>query len=516
MSSDGSRVVFVAGGGSNTLYLRDLPRGETLELDAPEPGCTTCQAGGGVFQYASTDDSRIFFSDARSLTADSAAEIEKPDLYMCEVRLEGEHLACALSDLTANPMNPAQPGGFQGTLIGGSDDASSVYFVANGTLTQNVSSRGEHAVSGSCATAGLQSGSGFENKSCNLYRLDTQTGDLTLIAVLSLADLHSWAGGGADLGEMTSRVSPDGRYLAFMSSRPLTGYDNRDAISGARDEEVFLYDSQADRLLCASCNPTGARPHGIHDPGLYPGLLVDSPSLWGSAGAPDREQTLAADLPGGARSEQVFAQYLSRNLSDSGRLFFNAADSLVPQDTNGTFDVYEFEFPQGPGQPASNTCTTASSSYSPVSGGCVSLISSGTSPEESAFMDASESGDDVFFLTASHLTGRDDDTSLDLYDARVGGGEPTEVKPVECSGDACQQPAVPPNDATPGSLTFNGAGNLLQCPKGKVKQKGKCVKKKQSKKKNKGRKHKKNAHRKPDNKKGKKQRRANSKHGGHK
>jgi hypothetical protein len=314
---------------------------------------------------------------------------------------------------------------------------------------------------------------------------------------------------------MTSRVSPDGRYLAFMSQRPLTGYDNRDARSGVRDQEVFLYDSQGSpghQLVCASCDPSGARPQGLLDPGGFPGLLVDRPHLWGG-------QTLAAAVPGWTKIDLVHALYQSRYLSNSGRLFFNAADSLVPQDTNGTFDVYQFEFPQGPGQPASDTCTTTSSTYSPAPGGCVSLISSGTSSEESAFMDASESGDDVFFLTASRLTTRDVDTSLDLYDARVGGGEPTEVKPVECSGDACQQSAVPPNDATPGSLTFNGAGNLLQCPKGKVKQKGKCVKKKQSKK-NKGKKHKKNGKHKKSKRKsgnqGKKQKRADSKRGGHK
>ena len=34
---------------------------------------------------------------------------------------------------------------------------------------------------------------------------------------------------------------------------------------------------------------------------------------------------------------------LSRALFDSGRLFFDSADALVPQDTNGNTDVYEFE-----------------------------------------------------------------------------------------------------------------------------------------------------------------------------
>ena len=42
---------------------------------------------------------------------------------------------------------------------------------------------------------------------------------------------------------MTSRVSPNGRYLAFMSDRSLTGYDNDDVNEETglhADEEVYL------------------------------------------------------------------------------------------------------------------------------------------------------------------------------------------------------------------------------------------------------------------------------------
>ncbi len=71
-----------------------------------------------------------------------------------------------------------------------------------------------------------------------------------------------------------------GGYVAFMSNSPLTGYDNRDAVSGQRDEEVFLYDAASNHLVCASCNPTGARPVGVFDQGETttgePPLLVDS------------------------------------------------------------------------------------------------------------------------------------------------------------------------------------------------------------------------------------------------
>jgi hypothetical protein len=216
--------------------------------------------------------------------------------------------------------------------------------------------------------------------------------------------------------------------------------------------------------VCASCNPTGARPHG------------------------------GSSVPGWTTQ-----LYQSRYLSgDSGRLFFDSSDALVPQDTNNVEDVYEYEPPQGgEGSPPNDTCTTQSAIYVPASGGCVSLISSGTSPESSSFMDTSETGNDVFFLTTARLSVRDVDSAYDIYDARVGGGEPEPTKPVECQGDACQSPVGAPEDLTPGSLTFSGPGNptppppvvktttkqTTKCARGKRREYGRCVKRKAKRKK---------------------------------
>jgi hypothetical protein len=489
LSSSGGRVVFNSRG---HLYLRDVDRGETLMLDAPDSGCGTCGEGGGRFQIANTDGSKIFFTDGTRLTTDSAASPGEPDLYMCQVEIVAAGLSCSLSDLTvASSQN--EPADVLGGVIGAAEDGSSIYFVANGSLTS-----GEGDARGDCAVSApgeFLEGTG----DCNLYRLDTVTRTTRLVAVLSGQDFNDWAaqGEGLDLGALTARVSPDGRFIAFMSARSLTGYENRDVVSDARDQEVYLYDahgSGSGRLSCASCNPTGARPRGLFDDAVFPGPLVDrtKPNNWGG-------QTLAASVPGWTRIDVQHAIYQSRYLSDNGRLFFNAADALVPQDTNGTEDVYEYEPPQGEGQPPSNNCTTASPTYGPASGGCVSLVSSGTSPEESAFLDASEDGNDVFFLTAAKLSRTDTDAAYDIYDASAGGHavEPSTV--IECAGDGCQQPATSPSHPTPGTALLDGPGNLTQCPKGKVKQKGKCVKKKQKKTK----KHKKGKKKNSNKKKGK-------------
>jgi hypothetical protein len=496
ISADGSRVFFTAEPSPQDLhlYMRDLSLGTTLQIDAPASGIEESSSEKyPSFQFASRSGSTVFFTDDLKLTADSTAQQNEPDLYQCTIRQIGTELSCELKDLTIDG-NPGEPANVRGAVIGSDEGAQTVYFVARGALAPG-------AVRGSCPTA-------TEGQCLNLYAYDARQGTVRLVAILSEADHPDWlaAGDGTDLGEVTARVSPNGRYLAFMSDRLLTGYDNRDAHSGVRDQEVYLYDDVTANLTCVSCSPTGALPRGVFDPGEFPGLLVDRPQLWGG-------QTLAGSIPGWTRVDITHALYQSRYLSNSGRLFFNAGDALVPQDTNGTEDVYEYEPPQAEGQPASNNCTNSSLTYSAASSGCVSLISSGTSPEESAFLDASESGDDVFFLTAAKLSRTDTDAAYDIYDASVGGhaAEPSTV--IECSGDGCQHPATAPSDPTPGTALLDGPANLTQCPKGRVKQKGRCVKKKQ--KKNKKKRNRKNGKKKSGSK-SKKHKRANTEHGGHK
>ncbi len=458
ISADGSRVFFDNSGETEQhIFMRDQSRDETLRLDIPQPGA----AGGNgvpIFQDASTDGTKVFFTDNAALTTNSNASVNaaKGELYMCTIVTEAGHLTCQLKDLTV--AQSGQSADVQSTVVGSAPDGSLVYLVANASLAPR-------AVSGNCRE-GLPLSEAVST-TCNLYSVDTVSGATTLVAVLSGADAGDWGGNNSTpglLAIMTARISPNGRYLAFMSQRPLTGYDNRDAHSGQRDQEVYLYDSQTAKLRCASCNPTGARPVGFAESasGFPPFPLVDRPSLWPG-------QTLAALIPGWTRRSDKYALYQSRYLSDSGRLYFDAFDSLVPQDQNATADVYQYEPPKSEATPPNDTCAAGSSTYNPRSEGCVDLLSSGTSGEESAFLDASQSGDDVFFLTASRLTARDEDNALDVYDAHVCSAEspcppPPPPAPPACEGDACQSPVVPPNDASPGSLTFHGPGNLAPAP----------------------------------------------------
>jgi hypothetical protein len=320
------------------------------------------------------------------------------------------------------------------------------------------------------------------------------------VAVLSAEDAEHLTGnfqGNPVFTVSSARVSPDGRWLAFMSQEPLTGYDNRDAISSQRDEEVFLYHApenlatQSGSLICASCNPTGARPHGAEaGEGKLPLTAPSEYNGQGWAGV-----WLAANVPGWSWACGVTGcMYQPRYLSDSGRLFFNASDALVPRDVNGQEDVYEYE-PEGAG-PEGAACGPTSASGSEVfkparefevegtnreeSAGCVALISSGTSREEAAFLDASETGGDVFFLTTSELAPQDFDQAYDVYDAHeCSNTAPCSIAaaaPPPClTAEACRAAPIPQPAiyGAPASATFSGAGNVAPSTgSGTVKPKG--------------------------------------------
>ncbi|HEX3519663.1 MAG TPA: hypothetical protein VHT29_11590 [Solirubrobacteraceae bacterium] len=444
VSDDGSRVVFTAGPGeARHIYTRDLARHETVQLDEVQPG--TVGRGGPdtpLYETASADGSRVYFTDQRRLTPNATSKAGLPDLYLCELKVVGAHLACALSDLTAD-SHPPEAAGVQESVIGAAEDGSHPFFVARGVLTSLSNAAGEHAVAGGE----------------NLYFYDGSAHEDRLVAVLSANDAEDWlteAGRWLGAPPRTARVSPNGRYIAFMSERSLTGYDNHDLHSGMPDEEVFLFDASTGTTVCVSCNPTGERPSGVLDSEeRYPGPLFDHERAW-------LGRWIAASVPGWTRSEASRILYQSRYLSDSGRLFFDSSDALVPRDGNGKTDVYEYE-PPGVGG-----CTTSSVTFGEASGGCVGLISSGTSDDESVFMDASESGDDVFFLTASQLVPADVDGALDLYDAHVCSAalpcpaSATTVPPACSTADSCRA-APPPQPGTfgpPASATLSGAGNV--------------------------------------------------------
>jgi hypothetical protein len=212
------------------------------------------------------------------------------------------------------------------------------------------------------------------------------------------------------------RISPHGQRVAFMSGVPTAGYELPVGGLGldfaAPNTEIYVYDETSETVRCVSCPPEGGLPTtGVH---LRASTTDPTNPAW--------ELTVRP-----------------RFFSEDGRyVFFNTEEALLPQDTNGVSDAYEYD----------------------VETGKLALLSPGSGAEGTWFVEASPNGHDVFLATRQHLTGWDPDLASDLYDARIGGGLPEPLPPPPpCAGDACQgvPSAAPTFDTASG---FAGLGNL--------------------------------------------------------
>ena len=406
VSADGERIYWTdAADAPGRIYLRERPFAEGTECAGPAAPCTRAvsEAVGG----AGSDAAAHFWTAANDGSA-------------------------AIFSFTAGPLTgnlyrfDAEPGttqpiaaGVEG-VAGYSEDAQRVYFVstqvlAPGAVTGQRNLYLHEVGAGTRLVAAAVEGSGTTTGFCSL--------DPRLPVLLNV--------------RRCTRATPDGSQLAFMSRAPLTGYDNADAASGKAAAEVFLYDIEAGgaagELLCVSCNPSGARPQ--------------SREVGGSSGS---QTPTAARLAGW---QDAF--HAPRALSSDGRrLFFESYDALLPADTNGALDVYQWE------RAGKGGCETTDANHFPQNGGCLDLISSGEDRHDSQFLDASADGDDVFFKTAESLYGPDPG-QIDIYDVRVLGGFPAPDPPQpSCEGEACQSPPAPPRQPAPSSSLFDGPDNL--------------------------------------------------------
>jgi DNA-binding beta-propeller fold protein YncE len=459
----------------NHLYVRDTELSKTLQLS---------QEGEGeaVFQTASSNGSKVFFTDTQRLVSESSAETGAPNLYVAELEVSDGQISSKVTDLTPEPgTDILLPNGSGDGVIGASEQeqeyGSYVYFVANGALAPG-------ARRGHCSDKGTTPRP--DGTTCNLYvrHYDEATGEwepTQLIAALSSEDQPNLDVSSPNPLFMTARVSPNGRYLAFMSNRRLTGYDNVNASEEAgqhADEEVYRYDAQEATLTCASCNPDGARPTGVFDTRVADGegftLIADRSEAWTEPDAEDH--WLAGSVPGWEPLDTTRSPYQPRYLLNNGRVFFNSADALMPEGSTpgekrtkqehpnggseleaGIENVYEYEGNEV------GTCNDEA--------GCIGLVSSGTSEHESAFLDASETGNDIFFLSAAQLTPQGEE-SFNVFDAHVCEAEAPCAKTPIAKGETCNsedclgstEPAPPLS--SPASVPFSGSGNVTQPAQG--------------------------------------------------
>jgi hypothetical protein len=435
VSADGSNIFFTApspdaegskcwsGGSAGSvpeIYAR-LTEGalkSTIEVSAPEQGVDPSVTYPAVYVGASENGSKVFFLTRTELTKGAEKlRTHEPELYECEIFEEAGEGKCRLTRIS---------GGKADGVIGSvrdvpaiSSDGSVVYFNAEGEVTP-----------------GVEGG---------LYRYETETGELIRVAPMQSYPTETTGTGrwynkevkleevaGLDV-EANWYTTSDGQFLVFASSEDLEGYDTGGQI------ELYRYDYDAEgghHIVCVSCDPNGAAP---------------------SVGSAFARSAVNLDNPSG---------HSPRPISEDGSyVFFDTAESLVPQATNGKVDVYEWHE-----DPESHVRT-------------VSLIGSGEGSSNSFFLDSSETGSNVFFGTHARLVPQDTDSEGDLYDARIcepANGNPCIKPPAseagQCEGDACQSPSPTTIVATPSTLTVTGVGNVTG--EGTPEQKPKAMKSK--------------------------------------
>jgi hypothetical protein len=162
------------------------------------------------------------------------------------------------------------------------------------------------------------------------------------------------------------RILPFASTIIFQTNATLSGGFN----SGEGLQQIYIYSTTRHALSCLSCPPAGIRPSG--------------------------DAQLSNDDVGSSGLGQP--RDANGVTSDGTRVFFDSPDPLVPKDINGVRDVYEWN------------------------AGKISLISAGTGPSGSRYLDNTLSGRDVFFATADDLSPDDTDGGYDVYDATSEGG----------------------------------------------------------------------------------------------
>lgn len=430
-SIDGGRSVnnLYDSSDGEVLLINVLPDGSTepnATFGAPwQPAGEVINAGPNLDHVISADGSRVFWTDLNP---------GHENLYVRENP--------GTADATTTQVDQAVGGG--GVFWAASADGSKVYFtkgdlyqydtathatvdIAPGSETQGVLAASEDGTyvyfaaraalaPGATPQTCNQSPGTIENSWCNLY-LYHEGQPLRFIARLRASDGNDvppyladnsylepgdWIG---NLGYRTAEVTPNGHDLVFMSSRQLTDSPTEGV------SEVYLFDADSGNLTCVSCNRTGGTATGL---GIVP---------------------ISRNLTRQAR-------WVS---NDGSRVFFASKEGLVARDTNGVYDVYEWE------RDGVGSCRTEA--------GCVYLLTGGTSPVGSELLETTPSGDDVFVITRADLVPQDETETDKVYDLSTTGVAPL-AQPA-CTGTGCQGvPAAPPIFATPASVTFAGVGNF--------------------------------------------------------
>jgi hypothetical protein len=408
--------------------LRIMQRTATPEgpvITEPIPG-GPAEAGDDLFQAASADGTKLYLTTPRDLTASDTDPSSEPcgpevgkslgcDLYLYDsAKPEGERVTQVSAGEDASPGVGAN---VLSSVTAISGDGSRAYFVAQGVLTPDQNPEGESAQAGQP----------------NLYLYEADTEGTSFIATLSGADQGGlWGAEGSFFGDAYAaplygaglQDGGDGHLLAFASKSSLTS-DDEDG--GFRD--VFRYDAEAGTLERISKAAEGGSDNGPFDVSVNPAVAKVTEYNFGEA---------------------------TRWVSEDGEtIAFATAEPLLPGDEDEALNPY---LRQGGRLGASFAKVSEPPAVAPTS-------------------------EQIAFSTTTALLPQDEDTAQDVYVAREGGGFLFAVPPTRCDPlqeGSCQSGARAPQvPGAPATLAFSGPGNAKEpprCRKGRVKRRGRCVK----------------------------------------
>jgi hypothetical protein len=290
VSSDGRVLVF---GSASQVWAR-VDGSATVAVSASECMREADDNGGlcngvssATYVGGAVDGSRVFFTTRQQLvngdidTDDGSDLFAGNDLYACDIPA-GTPLPVG----SANPcdsltkVSRTVPGAANDArvenVVSVSEDGSRVYFVARGVLADNLD------VGGVGASAGAE----------NLYLWDRGSGDSAgqtrYVARLASNDLTR------------AQMTPDGRYLLFVTANVLAGGDADDATT----KDVYRYDATTHTIVRVSTSVAGGGGNG-------PGFDVSIPGK-------------------------------SAMSADGSTVIFDTAEALSPMDANGVGDVYSW------------------------------------------------------------------------------------------------------------------------------------------------------------------------------
>ncbi len=419
ISVDGHVIVWSC---SNGVYAR-VSGTTTIAVSASQCTRISSDPGGACnatsspgFAGANADGTRVYFTTSQQLVNGDTDDTS--DLYECDIP---SGIPAAIGAVNPCPDLREVSGAAAGADVQGvtriSDDGSRVYFVAKGVLAPNPGANDAVAATG--------------DDNLYVWQRDAAhpAGETWFVAKLEPADGPTPIGGGlwgSDTLGRFAQTTDDGRYLVFATSAALIDHGPQADTDTASD--IYRYDAATGALVRLS---TDAEGEGGNQPGADAAV---TPIGYGPA-LPNRP------APRGAMSD------------DGGSVVFTTDETLAPNDTNGTIDVYLWH------------------------DGRVSLISSGKRSVDYNFPSGSNafgtgissirglispSGRDVFFTTTAQLIPSDVDTVMDTYTARIDGGFDLSVPP-RCSDDACQSPpSAPLPPSNPGSTSSTGQDGTPQ------------------------------------------------------